>query len=274
MPFTADTFAGKRALVTGSSRGTGRLIALTLARHGADVIVSYKANAEMAQKVVDEIKAMGRDAIAIGADQEDPRQIEALFNEIDQTYGELDIFVANAAATAFKSTMELKEHHIDRTFGLNVRGFVLAAQGAARLMDGRGGRIVAISGYGSIRVLPGYAALGSAKAAIEQWVKYLAVELAPKGIHVNGINPGLLITDSSDVFFGRSGAAEKEHVIGLTPQQRATDPQAVADLTAFLCSPLAEYICGQTIVVDAGLTLVAPPYPGEWVARLSGSHGG
>lgn len=259
MGLSKDTFAGQKVLITGASRGIGRAMALTFAGLGADVAVGYKSRVEDARSVCQEIEGMGRKAVPVGGDLEDPSSIDALFGEVERAFGSLDIFVSNAAATAFKKIMDLKVHNLDRTFALNVRGFVLSAQHAARLM-GHGGAMVAISGFGSIRCLPGYAALGSAKAELETWVRYLAVELAPQGIRVNGVNPGYLETDSSHIYFERAGAADPEHVVRLTPGGRPTRPQDIADTVAFLCSDGAAFIYGQTLVVDGGLTLLAPPF--------------
>lgn len=261
LSFSPEAFKGQRALVTGASRGIGRMIALTLARHGADIAVAYKSRQKEAEAVATEIRALGRQAFTVAADLESEAAIDGLFGEVAGRFPSLDIFVSNAAGTAFKSTRDLKPHNIDRSYALNLKAFVLAAQRVVPLMEGRRGKIVAISGFGSIRCLPAYATLGSLKAALETWVRYLACELAPQGISVNAVNPGYLHTDSSRVYFERSGAAAPDHVIRLTPMGRPTRPEDVANVTAFLCMPEAEFICGQTIVVDGGLTLMAPPYP-------------
>jgi len=251
----------KTVLVTGSNRGFGRAITLRLARDGYDVVVHCRRDLERAEAVAREARAVGARALVVAADLEDPEAIDRLFDRIGAEYGVLDAFVANAAATAFLPTLALRPHHIDRTFALNVRGFVLAVQRAVALMPPEGGgRIVAISGYGSIRYLPGYAAMGSAKAAIERWVSYLAVELAPRGIVVNGINPGCAETASADVYFSRAGSESQDEVVRHTPMGRLTRDEDVAGVAAFLLSDDAAFICGQTIVVDGGLTLVVPPF--------------
>lgn len=263
MGWAPDTLAGRRALVTGASRGIGRAVAVTLAGLGADVAVAYKTRRADAEAVVAEIRHLGRRAVAIAADLESERAVAALFDAVAAAFDGLDIFVANAAATAFKPAGSWQAHHLDRTHALNLRSFVLAAQHAARLMPPGGGHIVAVSSYGSQRCLPGYGALGAMKAALEAWVRYLACEWAPRGIHVNAVNPGVLDTDSSRLYFARSGAGGWDQLIRLTPMRRLARPEDVANVVAFLCTPEADFICGQTITVDGGLTWIAPPFRDE-----------
>jgi enoyl-[acyl-carrier protein] reductase III len=255
------------AMVTGSSRGFGRAIALRLARDGFDLVVHCRGAVDLAEAVAEEVRQLGRRAIVVAADLEREADIDAMFRASDAAYGpRLDAFVGNAAATVFKPTLSLGAHHIDRTFGLNVRGFVLSVQRAVERM-GPGGRIVAVSGYGSIRYLPGYAALGSAKAALERWVSYLGVELAPRGIAVNAVNPGCAVTASASVYFSRAGSEPQDEVVRRTPMGRACTPEDVAGVVSFLCSPDCAFMCGQTLVVDGGLTLVAPPFATPETAR-------
>ncbi len=160
------TFAGKIALVTGASRGIGRATALTLARGGADVVVHYHRHEAQAEEVARAIEAAGRRALVAGADLEQPEEIGRLFDRIAETFGALDFFIANHAATAFKATLDVKPHHIQRTFDLVVRALVLCVQRAVPLMEGRDGVIVTIGGQGTVECLPNYAILASAKAAM------------------------------------------------------------------------------------------------------------
>jgi len=249
----------KVALITGSSRGIGRALALTLAREGASLVINYKRNAELAAQTVADVEAAGGEAIAVQADMESPEEIAALFDAARERFGRLDFFVGNAAASAFKPIMDLGPHHLDRSHAMNVRAFVLGVQQAVPLMD-QGGRVVVLSSYGSIRAYPGYATLGAAKAALEAWVRYMAVELAPRGINVNGVNGGVIESDSSGYFYDVAGMPPLSTVLGKIPKRRMGSVQEVADVIAFLLAPASEYITGQTLVVDGGLSIVAPPF--------------
>ncbi len=253
-------FDGKVAAITGSSRGIGRTLALTLARDGAAVAVNYQRNADLADATVAEIEALGSRAIAVRANMENPEDIDRLFERAGAEFGRLDYFVSNAAASSFKKIEDLKAHNLDRSFALNVRAFVLGVQRAVKLMD-RGGRIAVLSSYGSVRAYPTYANLGSNKAAIEAWVRYMAVELAPRGINVNAINGGLIDTQSCAYFYDNvPGMAPIESVLSKIPKGRMGTTQEVADTIAFLLAPESEYITGQTICVDGGLSVIAPPF--------------
>jgi enoyl-[acyl-carrier protein] reductase III len=261
-------YAGKVALITGASRGIGAALALTLGAGGASVVINYKKNAELATGVRDQVERAGGKAVAVQADVEDPAGVDRLFDAAGEHYGRLDFFVSNAAASSFKNILDLGVHNLDRSYALNVRAFVLGAQRAVRLM-GSGGRIVALSSYGSNQAYPTYANLGSAKAAIEAWVRYMAVEFAPRGINVNGVNGGLIDSDSLEFFYGVPGMAPMPTVVEKIPKRRPGTVQEVADVIAFLLSPASEYITGQTIVVDGGLSIVAPPFAADLTPPLA-----
>jgi enoyl-[acyl-carrier protein] reductase III len=253
-------FTRKIALVTGASRGIGRAIARTLAGGGADVVVHYHRNRELAEEVAGEIQAQGRQALVCGADLETPEEITRLFDQVAERFGALDFFIANHAATAFKTTLEVKPHHLQRTFDLIVRSLVLCVQRAVPLMDGREGAIVTIGGQGTVECLPHYAILASAKGAVETWTRYLAYELAGRGITANCVSPGVIATDSAR-FYGGDRYAEFDHLVSTyTPRGRMGTPEEVAAVVAFLCTPGARFILGQTIVVDGGLGLISAPF--------------
>ncbi|GLZ32261.1 enoyl-[acyl-carrier-protein] reductase [Lentzea sp. NBRC 105346] len=258
----------KVALITGASRGIGRELALRLASTGASVVVNYKKNADLAEKTVAQIEELGGSGIAVQADVETESGISSLFDAVHSTYGRLDFFVSNAAASAFKNIMDLKPHHIDRSYAMNLKPFILGAQEAVRLMDD-GGRIVALSSYGSIRAYPTYATLGAMKAAIEAWVRYMAVEFAPYGINVNAVNGGLIDSDSLHYFYGVPGMPDMQGVLDRIPARRPGTVEEVASTIEFLLSPGAGYITGQSIVVDGGLSVVAPPFFGDTQPPLS-----
>ena len=152
----------------------------------------------------------------------DAEAVRAMFRQVEEAFGHLDILIANAAATAFRPLLRQGEHNVTRTFDLTITGTLVAVQEAVPLMAGRQGKIVTISGIDSLRMLAGHGLLGAAKAALENMTMYLAHELGPHGIAVNGINPGLIQTDSAQMYAGGEAAyAQYERdVIPQTPAGR------------------------------------------------------
>jgi enoyl-[acyl-carrier protein] reductase III len=261
-PAPSDGFEGRVALITGGSRGIGRTLALCLAARGAMPVINYRRNDEAARETVAAVERLGGEALALRADIEDLDELGGVFDQVRERFGRLDFFVSNAAASNFHSILDLKPHHLERTFNLNVRAFVVGTQRAVELMR-EGGRIVALSSYGSIRAYPTYANLGAAKAAIEAWTRYMAVELAPLGINVNAVNGGIIASDSSAYFYGTGRVPPVETVLPKIPKQRMGTVQEVADCVLFLLSPSSEYVTGSSLVVDGGLTAIAPPFPSD-----------
>jgi len=256
------------ALITGASRGIGRLLAQKLGARGVTVVINYKKNADLAEESLADVRAAGGDGITVQADIEDPASLDAMFDLVRDTYGRLDMFVANAAASAFKPVADLKLHHLDRSYATNARSFVLGAQRAAELMD-RGGRIVVVTSYGSLRAFPTYAALGAAKAMTESYMQYMAVEFGPRQITVNAVNGGLIDTDSLDYFYNAvPGMAPMESVLSKVPLQRPGTADDMADAVDFLLSDKASYITGQILSVDGGITVVAPPFWSDTTSPL------
>jgi enoyl-[acyl-carrier protein] reductase III len=249
----------KIAVITGSGRGIGRAIALRLAASGADIVVSFNRNIAPAEAVADQIREMGRHAIVVKANVSKPEDIDALFQVVDDTFGGLDIFISNAASGFNRPAMQQKVTGWDWTMDVNARAFLLAAQRAVPLMQKRGGgAMVAISSPGSGRVMPDYIAVGASKAALESLTRYLAVELAPIGINVNAVSPGLVETDALKHFATLADPEVIPRAIQNTPAGRLVQPEDVAGVVAFLCSPDAAMIRGQVIVIDGGYTLIVP----------------
>ncbi|RME48659.1 MAG: enoyl-[acyl-carrier-protein] reductase FabL [Chloroflexi bacterium] len=249
------SFEGKVALVTGSSRGIGRAIAVELARRGADVVVNYLRKASGAEETVAAIEALGRRALAVRADLREIDQIDAMFEETQRVFGGLDILVNNAASGYNRPAMEQRVKGWDWTMNINARAVLFASQNAARLMEPRGGgKIVNISSLGSFRVfLPEYIAVGASKAAMEALTRYLAVELGPMNIAVNCVSGGIVETDALKFF--PVGQELLEAAAERTPAGRLVTPEDIAYAVAFLCSEEAYMIRGQTIIVDGGLSL-------------------
>jgi enoyl-[acyl-carrier protein] reductase III len=250
-------FEGKIALITGSGRGIGRAIALHLAEHGADIVINFFRNRAPAEDTANEIARLGRKAIVVKADVGEPDGIEHLFAETERAFGALDILVCNAASGYNRPVMEQRVKGWDWTMNINARSALFCAQKAVPLMQKRGrGYIVNQSSIGSQRVLPDYVVVGASKAALEAVTRYLAVELAPLGIVVNAVSGSVVETEALKHFAVFQGNDLLAHGAERTPVGRMVTPQDIANVVAFLCTPAAEMIRGQTIVVDGGYTLV------------------
>lgn len=247
---------GRTALVTGSSRGIGRAIALKLGALGADVAVNFVTRDRDAAQVVDALHGLGRRAMALRADVSRLDQLGGLFDRVAAEWGGLDIYINNAIDVAsFGPVKRLRPEPWRHTIDSHVTTFLVGAQRAAKLMQGRQGVIVALSSLGSKSYVPGYAPVGVGKAAIEALTRYLAMELGPDGIRVNTVSGGPIDTDSLRQF----GTYEqmKDASIRLSPGRRMGQPDDVAEVVAFLCTDAARWIYGQTLVVDGGFSLLS-----------------
>jgi enoyl-[acyl-carrier protein] reductase III len=250
-------FEGKLALITGSGRGIGRAIALHFAQRGADIVVNFFRNRQPAEETAAEIVKLGRQAIVVKADVGEPDGIEHLFAETERAFGGLDILVCNAASGYNRPVMEQRIKGWDWTMNINARSALFCAQKAAPLMQKRGrGYIVNVSSIGSHRVLPDYVVVGASKAALEAVTRYLAIELAPLGIVVNAVSGGIVETEALKHFRVMQDGGLLAHGAERTPAGRMVTPEDMASVVAFLCTPEAEMIRGQVIVVDGGYTLV------------------
>jgi enoyl-[acyl-carrier protein] reductase III len=250
-------YEDKLVLVTGSGRGIGRAIAIHFAEGGADVVINFFRNRAPAEETARAVEALGRRALLVKADVGEMEGITRLFDEVEQGFGALDIFVHNAASGYNRPALQQKPKGWDWTMNINARALLFAAQRAVPLMEKRGGgSIVSITSAGSVRVLPDYVVVGASKAALESLTRYLAVELAPKNISVNAVSPGLVETDALKHFDSMnkdSGLIEK--AVADTPAGRLVTPADVAQVVGFLCTPAAAMIRGQVIVVDGGYLL-------------------
>jgi len=244
--------SGKVALITGGSRGIGRAITLRLAEEGADVIINYFRKKSTAESTAQEVLARGVKAHIIKANVGEPEQIESMFDEIEAEFGRLDILVNNAASGVARSALELDDRGWDWTMDINARAFLLCARRAAGLMK-NGGKMVSISSLGSRLVLPAYTAVGVSKAAVEALTRYLAVELAPRGICINSVAPGAVASEALKLYTADPNLPKSTWQT--TPAGRMVRPEDIANLVAFLCSQQSDMIRGQTIVIDGGLSL-------------------
>ena len=250
------TLTGRTALVTGSSRGIGRAIALKLGELGADVAINYVTRERDAQQVVDRLLAMGRRSFAMQADVSSLDALGGLFDRLAAEWHGLDIYVNNAIDVAsFGPVKRLRPDAWRHTIDSHVTTLLVASQRAAKLMQGRSGSIVALSSLGARSYVPGYAAIGVGKAAIEALTRYLAMELGPEGIRVNTVSAGPIDTDSLRRF--STFDQMKEASIRYAPGRRMGVPDDVAGVVAFLCTEDARWIYGQTLVVDGGFSLLS-----------------
>ena len=243
-------FEGESVFVTGGSRGIGRAIALRFADLGATrVAMGYLRNDRAAEATADEVRARGAEPILVRGNVSSDRVLRQV-----QELGPLDVLVHSAATGVLRPALEAEDRHWDWTLTANARALLSLARIAAPAMPS-GSSIIAISSLGAARVLENYVLVGTSKAALESLVRYLAVELAPRGIRVNAVSASVVETDALQHF------SKREQMLGdglaRTPAGRLVEPADVAAAVSFLCSPDAEMVRGQTLVVDGGFSLPA-----------------
>ena len=235
--------------VTGGSRGIGRAIALRFARDGATrVAIGYLRNDRAAEETAEELRALGAEPVLVRGNVTSDRVLAEV-----AALGPLDALVHNAATGGSRPALETEDKHWDWTVNANARALLQLARVAAPQMPA-GSSIVAISSLGAQRVLENYILVGTSKAALESLVRYLAVELAPRGIRVNAVSGGVVETGALDHFPNREEMLEAG---ASNPVGRLVEPDDIAGAVAFLCSPDAEMVRGQTVIVDGGFSLLA-----------------
>ena len=243
-------FDGASVLVTGGSRGIGRAVALRFAELGATrVALGYLRSDRAAEETAQQLRDLGAEPVLVRGNVSSERvasEVSAL--------GPLDVLVHNAATGVIRPALETEDKHFDWTLAANSRALLSLSRAAAPTMR-PGSSIVAISSLGSTRVLENYVLVGTSKAALEALVRYLAVELAPRGIRVNAVSAGVVETDALDYFPNREQMITSS--LERTPAGRLVTPQDLARAVCFLCSPDADMVRGQTIVVDGGFSLLA-----------------
>ena len=244
------SFDGRSAFVTGGTRGIGKAIALRFAELGASRVgIGYMRNDRAAEETANELRALGAEPLLVRGNVASTRVPDEI-----ASLGPFDVLVHNAATGVIRPALEVEEKHWDWTLSANARALLSLARAVAPSMPS-GSSIVAISSLGSTRVLENYVLVGTSKAALESLVRYLAVELAPRGIRVNAVSAGVVETAALEHFPNREDmlAAGRER----TPAGRLVAPEDVAGAVAFLCSPDAEMVRGHTLVVDGGFSLPA-----------------
>ena len=259
---------GKHALITGSSRGIGRGIALKLAEKRVKVAIHYYQNAQAANDTLAEVRKRGSDGFVVQADVLHPEQITRMFQEAKAQFGGLDIFVSNARPEVpafFQAPMDITLEQWDTSFDSQAKAFLVGVREAIPLM-GKGGRVLAITYAQGSRTggLQPWVGMGSAKAALESLVRYFAVTLAKRGITVNAISPGwtedsvlnTLPTQAQDLI-------RNWHARGWTPMGRLGTPEDVGNVVELFCSKQADWITGQVIYADGGASLMNPEVPTE-----------
>jgi enoyl-[acyl-carrier protein] reductase III len=238
------------AFVSGGTRGIGKAIALRFARGGAErVAVGYMRNDAAAEEAAEELRTAGAEPVLIRGNVSSSRVAEQV-----AALGPLDALVHNAATGVIRPALETDEKHWNWTLGANAQALISLAKAAAPQMK-PGSTIVGISSLGAQRVLENYVLVGASKAALESVIRYLAVELAPQGIRVNGVSGGVVETGALEHFPNReqmiSWSAKR------TPAGRLVEPDDIAAAVEFLCSPGADMIRGQIVIVDGGFSLLA-----------------
>ncbi len=243
----------KTALITGARRGMGRTHALALAKYGAKVAVT-DINQKDCQKVVEEIKKAGGQAIALKMDVSQKEEVEKAVLEIVKQFNGLDILVNNAGIVQFQPFLEMTESDWDKTLDINLKGQFLCAQAVAKQMKKQGkGAIVNIASVAMGQQGVGFASIAhycASKGGIAALTEALAVELAPLNIRVNGIAPGVIDTPMIDTI--KSDPKQLEGMLARVPLRRAGKPKEVSELVAFLASDASSYMTGSMVVIDGG----------------------
>jgi 3-oxoacyl-[acyl-carrier protein] reductase len=245
--------SGRTALVTGASRGIGRAIAMELSGNGVTVLIHYHKSAAQAEEVKTAIGNAGGRAHLFQADLSVPQEVEGLFQYVRETLPRLDILVNNAGMIRDQLVPTMSLNDWDRVMDLNLRGAFLATRLAVELMLPRHyGKIINIASVSAVKGGRGQANYAAAKGGLVAFTRACAAELAGKGIQVNAVLPGMIVTDMSSRIRKRAG----EDLLRAIPAGRFGNPEEVAHLVVFLASPQADYINGQAIAVDGGMSIV------------------
>lgn len=246
---------GKRALVTGASRGIGRSIALSLADFKVDVAINYLRHRSRAEATAQEIRDRGVRALLVKGNVADPEDVARIFDSIRSEWGGLDILVSNAASGVLRPARELTLHHFDWAMHINAAALLPLTQNLLKMPSDGEKVLVAVSSLGATRAIPNYTAVGASKAALESMVRHLAAEFAPEGLRINAVSAGTVDTDALLHFPNREELLEAAR--RRTPAGRLLSPQDVANTVVYLCTEYASMIHGQVLVVDGGYSILA-----------------
>ena len=244
------TLAGKKAIVTGASRGIGRAIAVALANQGAELLLTAR-NMDKLRETQEIVRGYGVRAEIAAVDQSKPGEIAAFLDGPLADFGAPDIYINNAACTKLKTVLDTSAEDMRELFETNVFGSFQLANGAARRMMEKGGAILFITSVNAVRTLPSQAAYSATKAALQSLMESWANTLAPYGIRVNSLLPGAVFTDMNSHL-----TPEKiENLNRSIPLGHVAEPEEIAEAAVFLCSNAARYITGASLVVDGGLAI-------------------
>lgn len=242
----------KNALVTGGSRGIGRATAIELSKEGANVIITYNSNEEKAKEVIKEIEKNGVKGLAIKADVSSEEDVKSMMKTIKSQFDSIDVLVNNAGVTKDNLLIRMKSEDWDKVINTNLKGVYLCTKAVVRgMMKKRHGKIVNIASVVGISGNAGQGNYSASKAGVIGFTKSIAKELGSRGINVNGVAPGFVETDMTEVL----SEDIKEQSLKLIPLERFAKPEDIANVVVFLCSEKANYITGQIINVDGGMLM-------------------
>ena len=244
----------KFLFITGGTRGIGRAISLSQAGKNTHLFLNFLRDEASAEEVKKEAEKKGSRVTLVPGNVADSESLAGIFDQILEATDRLDSLVHSAALGVFKPLHQLREKDWDISLDVNAKAFLQLVQGALPLMKKNGGgRVVTISSLGARRYTPNYGAIGISKSALENLVRYLAVELAAHKIHVNAVSGGLIETDSLKMF--PQFDEMKKDYLSRTPAGRVGTPEDIARVVSFLLSPESDWITGQTLVADGGYSL-------------------
>lgn len=242
----------KNALVTGGSRGIGRATAIELSKEGANVIITYNSNEEKAKEVIKEVEKNGVKGLAIKADVSSEEDVKIMMKTIKSQFDSIDVLVNNAGVTKDNLLIRMKSEDWDKVINTNLKGVYLCTKAVVRgMMKKRYGKIVNIASVVGISGNAGQGNYSASKAGVIGFTKSIAKELGSRGINVNGVAPGFVETDMTEVL----SEDIKEQSLKLIPLNRFAKPEDIANVVVFLCSEKANYITGQIINVDGGMLM-------------------